>query len=56
MEHEPGAVTIHVYSPPIRAVGHYEIEDGELRRQPGLADEPTGPSPRLLSAVKANSR
>jgi hypothetical protein len=51
MEHEPGAVTIHVYSPPIRALGHYEIEDGELRRRPGSPDEPSGPSPALVSAL-----
>ena len=54
MEHEPGAVTIHVYSPPIRALGHYELEDGELQRRSGPPDEPSGPSPRLLSAVSAN--
>jgi hypothetical protein len=51
MEHDPGAVTIHVYSPPIRSVGHYDLNDGELRRQPGPPDEPSGPSPRLLCAV-----
>jgi Cysteine dioxygenase type I len=55
MEHEPGAVTIHVYSPPIRAVGHYEIDDGELNRRPGPPEEPSSPSPRLLSALTANS-
>jgi hypothetical protein len=53
MEHDQGAVTIHVYSPPIRAVGHYEIDEGELRRRPGSPDEPSQPSPRLLSAVSA---
>jgi hypothetical protein len=51
MEHDPGAVTIHVYSPPLRAVGHYELADGELRREPRPADEPSGPSPGLLSAM-----
>jgi hypothetical protein len=51
MEHEPGAVTIHVYSPPIRAIGHYEIEDGALQRQPGAPDEPSEASPRLLAQL-----
>ena len=32
MDHEAGAVTIHVYAPPLRAIGHYDVEDGELRR------------------------
>ncbi|MDQ3672082.1 MAG: cysteine dioxygenase family protein [Actinomycetota bacterium] len=51
MEHDPGAVTIHVYAPPIREVGHYEIEDGELRRQPGPPDEGSPPSPALSAAL-----
>ena len=54
MEHEPGAVTIHVYSPPIRSIGEYELEDGELRRRPTPPDEPSGASPRLLAAIQAN--
>jgi hypothetical protein len=53
MEHDQGAVTIHVYSPPIRALGHYEVDEGELRRRPVPPDEPSQPSPRLLSAVSA---
>jgi hypothetical protein len=53
MEHEPGAITIHVYSPPIRAIGHYEVQDGELRRQPGAPDVPSAASPQLLSALTA---
>ena len=52
MEHEAGAVTIHVYSPPIRSIGEYELEDGELRRRPAPPDEPSAASPRLLSAVQ----
>jgi Cysteine dioxygenase type I len=56
MEHDPGAITIHVYSPPLRAVGHYEIEDGELRREAFPADEPSSPSPALLSAMTAGAR
>jgi hypothetical protein len=51
MDHEPGAVTVHVYSPPIRALGHYELEDGELRRHPGPPDEPSSASPGLLAAL-----
>jgi hypothetical protein len=55
MEHDPGAITIHVYSPPLRAVGHYELEDGALRREACPSDEPSGPSPGLLSAMTADS-
>ncbi len=53
MEHEPGAVTVHVYSPPIRAIGHYELVDGELRRHSGPPNEASPPSP-TLSAVLAD--
>jgi hypothetical protein len=53
MEHEPGAVTIHVYAPPIRSLGHYEIVDGELHRVPGRPDEPSPESPELLAIVTA---
>ncbi|MBV9050162.1 MAG: hypothetical protein JOY58_17970 [Solirubrobacterales bacterium] len=56
MEHEAGAVTIHVYSPPIRSIGAYELKDGELQRRPVPPEEPSAPSPRLLAAVKANGR
>jgi hypothetical protein len=56
MEHEPGAVTIHVYSPPIRSIGEYEIEDGELRRRSMAPDEPSAPSPLLLAAVDAHGQ
>jgi hypothetical protein len=55
MEHEPGAVTIHVYSPPLRAIGEYELEDGELRRHPVAPDEPSAASPRLVAAVGDSS-
>jgi hypothetical protein len=53
MEHEPGAITVHVYSPPIRSIGEYEIEDGELRRRPVAPDEPSAASPRLLATLQA---
>jgi hypothetical protein len=56
MEHEAGAVTIHVYSPPIRSIGEYELDDGELRRRPAAPDEPSAASPRLLAAVQADAR
>jgi hypothetical protein len=52
MEHEPGAITVHVYSPPIRSIGEYELEDGELRRRPVAPDEPSAASPRLLAALQ----
>jgi hypothetical protein len=47
VEHEPGAVTIHVYSPPITSIGHYDVVDGELRRHAGRPDEVSPPSPGL---------
>ncbi|MGN6166790.1 MAG: hypothetical protein ACTHQQ_01275 [Solirubrobacteraceae bacterium] len=53
MEHEPGAVTVHVYSPPIRSIGEYELEGGELRRRSVAPDEPSATSPRLLAALEA---
>jgi hypothetical protein len=52
MDHEPGAVTVHVYAPPIRSLGHYEIVDGELHRVPGSPDEGSPPSPALLAALE----
>jgi hypothetical protein len=55
MEHDAGAVTIHVYSPPIRSIGHYELVDDELRRRPGGPDDPTPPSPNLARARHAGS-
>ncbi|HEX3974967.1 MAG TPA: hypothetical protein VHW96_01825 [Solirubrobacteraceae bacterium] len=56
MEHEPGAITIHVYSPPIRSIGEYELDDGELRRRPVAPDEPSAASPRLLATLQADAR
>jgi hypothetical protein len=53
MEHEAGAVTIHVYSPPLRSIGHYEVADGALRRQPGAPDEPSPTSPELLARLQS---
>ncbi|HEU5263528.1 MAG TPA: cysteine dioxygenase family protein [Gaiellaceae bacterium] len=54
MEHEQGAVTIHVYSPPITAIGHYDLVDGELRRTHGAPDEGSPPSPGLSAALEAS--
>ena len=51
MEHEQGAVTIHVYSPPIAAIGHYEIVEGELHRREGPPDVGSPPSPMLSAAL-----
>jgi hypothetical protein len=56
MEHESGAITIHVYSPPLRSIGEYELEDGQLRRRPVAPDEPSAASPHLLAAVDADGR
>ncbi len=51
MEHEPGAVTIHVYSPPLSGIGHYEVVNGELHRHAGDADEISPLSPTLAAAL-----
>lgn len=51
MEHERGAVTIHVYAPPLAEIGHYEVVDGELRRQSVAPDEASHPSPGLAAAL-----
>jgi hypothetical protein len=51
MDHEAGAVTVHVYSPPLRAIGYYEIVDGLLQRTLGPPDEASPQSPLLLAAL-----
>jgi hypothetical protein len=51
MHHDPEAVTIHVYSPPIRRIGAYEIVDGVLTRTPGSPDEESPQSPALDDAL-----
>jgi hypothetical protein len=51
MHHDAGSVTVHIYSPPLRAIGYYEVVDGLLQRIPGPPDEPSPESPRLLSAL-----
>ena len=47
MHHDPNAVTIHLYSPPINRIGSYDIVDGELRRTPGSPDEESPATPGL---------
>lgn len=51
MDHEAGAVTVHVYSPPIREIGHFDLVDGRLARTPIPADQPSPPSAALYAAV-----
>ncbi len=51
VDHHRGAVTIHVYSPPLRSIGCYEVIDGELRRTPASADEPSPPSVALSALL-----
>jgi hypothetical protein len=53
MDHHAGAVTIHVYSPPIRAIGHYDLHHGQLRRTQGSPDQPSPPSAALYEALHA---
>jgi hypothetical protein len=53
MDHDPGAITIHVYSPPLRAIGYYDIVDSLLQRTPGPPDEGSPASPRLLGSLDA---
>ena len=47
MHHDPNAVTIHLYSPPIRHIGSYDVVDGVLLRTPGSPDEESPASPGL---------
>ena len=55
MDHEAGAVTIHVYSPPLSVIGHYEVVDGELHRHSGAPDDISPPSPGLAAALAASA-
>jgi hypothetical protein len=56
MDHEPGAVTIHVYSPPLTTIGHYDVVDGELHRHAGRPDEGSPPSPSLAAVLEGLER
>jgi len=51
MDHQAGAITIHVYSPPVPGIGHYDLHDGLLRRTQGLPDHPSPPSTALYAAM-----
>ena len=51
VDHLAGAVTVHVYSPPLRSIGHYELVDGELRREPCSPDETSPPSAELARTL-----
>ena len=44
-------MTIHVYSPPLSGIGHYDVVDGELHRHAGAADEISPPSPALTASL-----
>lgn len=55
MDHAAGAVTIHVYSPPIHSIGHYELVDGQLRRTPCPPDEESPPSPVLTASLEGRA-
>jgi hypothetical protein len=51
MCHDAGAITIHVYSPPLRSIGYYEVVGGLLQRTPGPPDEASPESPQLLGSL-----
>jgi hypothetical protein len=51
MDHDAGSITVHVYSPPLRAIGYYDVVGGLLQRTPGPPDEASPESPRLLTAL-----
>jgi hypothetical protein len=44
MIHDAGSTTVHVYSPPLRAIGDYSVIDGELRRLTHAPDVMSPPS------------
>ena len=44
MVHDAGSTTVHVYSPPLRAIGDYVVIDGELQRITHSPDEISPPS------------
>ena len=51
MHHDPEAVTIHVYSPPISRLGVYDVVDGIVRRTPQSPDEATPETPSVNAAA-----
>jgi hypothetical protein len=44
MVHDAGSVTLHEYSPPLRAIGDYAVVEGELQRITHSPDEISPPS------------
>jgi hypothetical protein len=54
MHHDAEAVTIHVYSPPLKRLGSYEVVDGVLLRSAGSPDEETPATP-TVDAARATS-
>ena len=55
MNHDAGAVTVHLYSPPLSVIGYYEVVNGMLQRTPGPPDEASPESPRLLAALSSEA-
>ena len=55
MKHDAGAVTVHVYSPPLRSIGYYEVVNGLLQRTPGPPDKESPESPALLAAITSEA-
>lgn len=53
MHHDPNAVSIHLYSPPIRRIGSYDLVDGALVRTPGSPDDESPETPGLDAAISA---
>ena len=49
-------MTVHVYSPPIASIGHYELVDDELRRTAGPADEGSPPKPAPARGARPELR
>jgi hypothetical protein len=51
MSHDPGAVSIHLYSPPLARLGSYDLVDGVLTRTPCSPDDETPATPGLDAAI-----
>src|SRR6202451_993228 len=50
MDHDAGSVTVHVYSPPLRSIGYYEVVGGLLQLTPRPPAYASPKIPRLLPA------
>jgi hypothetical protein len=55
MDHDAGAITVHVYSPPLRAIGYYEVVDGLLQRTPAPPDEAASRGGQAVQAAGRES-